>query len=67
VADPFRETRDALVTALLRLTRAQVDWQNRLDVQAELLRAGAAVADVMDLLDLAEKVARQLPPETPRG
>lgn len=68
MADPFREATDALVTALLRLTRAQLDWQNRPDVQALLVRAGATVADVMDLLATAEVLAGKAPPtEAPRG
>lgn len=64
--DNFRETQDNLVAALLCLTRAQVVWAGRPDVQAELIRAGAAVADVMDLVAKAQELVDQ-PLETPRG
>jgi hypothetical protein len=68
VADPVREAEELLVSALLRLTRAQVDWQNRPDVTALLLRAGAAVADAMDLVAQAKaQSTRMVIEDCPRG
>jgi hypothetical protein len=67
VGDPVRDAEEALVSALLRLTRAQIDRQNRPDVTALLLRAGAAVADAMDLVAQAKaQSTRMAIEESPR-
>jgi hypothetical protein len=67
VADPVRDAEEALVSALLRLTRAQVEWQNRPDVTTILVRAAATVADGMDLIAQAKaQSTRMATEEAPR-
>lgn len=53
--------RDALVGALLQLTKATKTWEGRPDVVAELLRSAVAVTDAMESARKAAELCHVLP------